>query len=160
MGHINGNQGIMGEGGRKENIMEEQYRDYTIKYREVAEKFSARIGDSAYENKSLSAVKKYIDRADKKDFKREAVIVEDYRDYEFGTITSCIESTDPKNPDCWVIFNDSRKSRSKYSINRVYLDNENNRNILSEIKKKGEDIQAIEDEMKTLKLSLEGYKQP
>jgi len=141
--------------------MEEQYKDYTIKYREVAEKFSARIGDSAYENKSLSAVKKYIDRVDKKDFKREAVIVNDYNGYELGTITSCVESNHyggHAGIDCWVSLKSG--SRKKQDIEDVYLDNENNRNILSKIKGKGKDIQAIKDEMKTLKSSLEGYKQP
>ena len=62
--------------------MKDTYKGYEITYIEHNETFTAKIGQSSYDNKSLSVVKKYIDNLDKKDFKRVNVIVDNYTGYE------------------------------------------------------------------------------
>jgi len=138
--------------------MKEIYKGYEIEYLEQIGKFNAKIGQSSYDNESLSAVKKYIDNLEKKDFKRVDVIINDYTGYEYGTITSCVKSRHyggHEGIDCWISLKNG--SRKKMDIKSVYLDNEKNREILDDIIKKEQEIKGIKQEIKNLHLSFEKY---
>jgi len=140
--------------------MKETYKGYNIEYIEDREIFRADIGDNDYENKSLSKVKKYIDNLEKKDFKRVDVIVENWGRYEFGVVTSCVESENYRGEigiDCWVNLKEG--IRTKQDIKKVYLDNALNRTILTEIAGHEQTIEDIKREIKELQSSFEGYKQ-
>lgn len=138
--------------------MKDTYKGYEITYLESNEEFTARIGDSSYANRSLSAVKKYIDNLDKKDFKRVDVIIEDHSGYQFGVVTSCAKSTHYgglPGIDCWISLKNG--SRKKKDIESVYLDNKKNREILELIKDKEEAIRVLQESRRNLRSSFEKY---
>lgn len=139
--------------------MKDSYKGCNIIYLENIEEFEAQIGESSYQNKSLSVVKKYIDNLEKKDFKRVDVIVNDYTGYKYGTITSCVESNHyggHKGIDCWISL--KKGSRKKMNIENVYLDNTENRAIIGKIIVKKEEVNDIQAKIQKLRSSFEGYK--
>lgn len=140
--------------------MEEQYKEYQIKYLEDQQIFTVNIGNSNYQNSDLSSVKKYIDRLDKKDFNRVDVIVEEYNEMADAIVTSYPDGQSKTYQECWVSFkNKSRhQSRSKIHTKNVFLDNPNNREILTQMKEKEESIKEITDDIRDLREKLEIYK--
>ena len=134
--------------------MKETYKGYNIEYLEHTEKFHATIDQSSYDNQSLSVVKKYIDNLEKKDFKRVDIIINDYGQYRFGTVTSCVKATYGNGLDCWLSLGGSR---TKKDIESVYLDNENNRGILEKITEREEAIKVIKKTIRVLQSSFEKY---
>ena len=137
--------------------MKETYKDCQIEYREQSEVFTAKIGQSSYENKSLSAVKKYLDNLERKDFERVDVIIERWDKYEYGTVTSCVEEIDyDRKIVCWISLKNG--SRMKKNIDYVYLDNKKNREILDSIIGKEQEIKDIKTEIGNLQSSFEKYR--
>lgn len=141
--------------------MEETYKDYKITYDGHLEKFKVVIGDGDYKNSNLSSVRKYIDRLDKKDFKRVAVIIKDWEGLSDAIVTSFPENQEHSNyKECWVSFKDKSKyhQRSKISINQVFLDNPHNRKIFRQMEEKEDLIKKVKDQEEELRKSLETYK--
>lgn len=140
--------------------MEETYKGYPIRYDERLGEFIVTIGDSSYKNSNLATMKKYIDRLDKKDFKRVAVIIEGYHEMEDAVVTSYPEGQSKTYQECWISYKDKRHyhSRTKININKVFLDNQGNREILAKVKEKKNVIEIIKKEVIELKDTLETYR--
>lgn len=142
--------------------MEEIYKDFTIRYSEFLKEFTVRIGGSDYQNPQLSAVKKYIDRLDKKDFKRIDVIVEDYKGMTDAIVTSYPDGQEQSSyKECWVSFKEKRAyhSRIKIHTTSVFLDTPDNRKTIAQMDEKQTLIQEITIEISELRKTLETYKQ-
>lgn len=140
--------------------MEETYKGYTIVYEDSSSKFKATIGASNYHNSSLSAVKKYIDHLERKDFKRVDVIVEDYKGMTDAIVTSYPEGQEHSGyKECWISFkeNTSYHSRAKMCITNVFLDNPHNREIIAQMDEKENLFTKIKDQLKELRNTLETY---
>jgi len=139
--------------------MEETYKGFQIRYSENSGEFIAAIGDSTYQNSNLVSVKKYIDKLDKKDFKRIDVIVESYGEMQDAVVTSYPEGQSKTYQECWISFKDKSRydSRRKINIKQVFLDNPHNREILTWIKGKEVAIARLKKEINQFKETLETY---
>lgn len=139
--------------------MEETYKGYKIEYSEITITFTANIGESNYSNRSLEKVKKHIDNLERKDFKRTDIIFLSWcgsDNYRFGTVTSEI----PEGGQVWISYKDEYhgSTRTKQSIDYVFLDNPDNRAILAQITQKKEQIKILTKEIKDYHSEFERYK--
>ena len=138
--------------------MKTEYGKHTIIYNEHLEKFEVNIGGSQMTNQKLSDLKKRIDALEKKEKKFERInILKDPRwgddDFEEGQITSIAESTGYNRlTEVWVVID---KKRSKITLDNLYLDTPENRDVFDKIETLKKGIKKTEDRISTLKDDME-----
>lgn len=130
--------------------MEEIYRQHKIGYYEnvgEAGTFYTGIGNNErYESDSLQAVKNFIDKEIKKEFKRTPVY---YYDDEWD-----ITSVDEQG-NAWAVSKQGdRRKFSKYGLNSVYLRTPENDALMAQIKKVREDIRKLNDEEREIRAKM------
>ena len=135
--------------------MKEEYKGYTISYIEHLGEFEAQIDESEYRNEALAKVKKYIDNLQKEDFERTDVFVDSYRsDYDEAVVTSEVHHYG--DYEVWVTFKEDKR-RQKCGARAVFIDNEENRNIIADILKCDKEIEDLTEKKGLLRATLEKY---
>lgn len=129
-----------------------KHKEYEIKFQEMSETWYVMIDDCSYSNVSLKKVKEYIDRLAKKDFKRFKVIYSDWNNKKIGTVTSIDEA------GAYWITNDENKERKRITARDIYVYNDKNLTLLSNIKSLKEQIEKLREEIDNLENQIERVK--
>jgi len=128
--------------------METTYKGFNIFYNENSNDW--RIRESGDDFPSLAAAKRNIDNITKKDFKRFDVYVNEWRLYYIATVTSIT----PDN-EFWVVKDGKR---SKHRAVNVFAVNDSNKDILTEAKAIGAEIERLGEQKRDVLAKLQQVK--
>ncbi len=137
-------------------IIETEYKGIEIQYYEHNEKFCAFIGESTYENASLSAVKKYIDKLNKKGFKRVELIYIGGGRNNTSFSPVIITSVVGNSGEGWITHKKD-KSREKTALDKLALDTKENQETIATIIELEKALYKMRKKVGELESSLERY---
>ena len=133
--------------------MKAEYKGFNVEWLDFSKRFIiTQDGAQLKECRDLEACEKWIDKTIKQKWKRVKVLFDgDWRTRDAflpGVATSVID-------DEYVWVSDAEKNRSKNNIKSVWLDNEANRNLVSEFKRHSEQIRDLQEENHMIKKEME-----
>ena len=138
--------------------METEYLGYKIEYYEIDDEFRVNVDGIRKTSKSIKALKKQIDNIinPKIKFKRVPCFFSDlWSKFKPGFITSVAENNYGQ-VEVWTV--DSKKQRSKKLAYNCYVDTDDNRLKIEEIKKLDAEIKKLKAKVDAAKNSMETYK--
>jgi len=136
--------------------MKSEYRSYGIKWVDFHRAFTISLdGIEISKNKStLEDCQKWIDSKLKEKYNRVDVLCAGWR-WGGEVREYAATSLNEESGIFYVCLSDSKNQRSKENINKVYLNNEFNQNLLSDVSAKLVVIKLLEDEAQELMAKME-----